>query len=113
MNSTGSTSSKPVTTQEAGIAAAKTLARRIQAKNRYRHKRDRKIAVDWLGREFTYLGKSQLTGNTEPLQLRLSSYNPHNHSVVLYPVEASVFGQVVWDTDQFWSLMRHGTLLNS
>jgi hypothetical protein len=97
------------------VPAARTLQRRIRAQQLYRVRRDRKIAVDWIGRDFEYQGINALTGILEPLMLKLVSYNPYNHMIRLIATgrDRAVVGDVVWDTDRLWSLLRTGRLLRS
>lgn len=95
--------------------AARTMQRRLRAKQLYRIRRDRKIAVDWIGRDFEYQGRREVNGQLDPLLLKLVSYDPERHVVKLYPTgrDSKVEGSVVWDTDLFWSMLRTGRVLRS
>lgn len=97
----------------AAIEAAAKLQRRIKARDRYRRRRDRKIAVDWIGREFEYRQHDQLTGNIRPLALRITTYHPDTHMVRLVPVNARIIGDVLCSTDEFWHYMRAGILVQN
>lgn len=91
--------------------AAQTLKRRIDSRNRYRVRRDSKIATDLIGRHFEHRFTSDL--GTVSLTLRLSSYNSVTHTITLYPVSREDVGQVVWDTDRFWSMRRTGEVIDA
>lgn len=97
----------------AGLEAARTIQRRMKARMRYRRIRDRGLA-DLLGKEFDYQLRDEITGNVQPQRLRLTGYDPGNgtvHAVVhLRPVDRLV-GTVTWDSDTFWSMLRHGVLV--
>lgn len=93
---------------------AHLMQRRIRARQLYRVRRDHKIAVDFLGREFTVEIYDQLHGK-ERLPVRLERYNPDNNTVnvrALWIVDAlqMVPTYITWTTDQFWSMLRTGQL---
>jgi len=83
-------------------AAAVVLARRFNGRDRYRRKRDRKIAVDWIGS----IWKMYATGGCTIL--RLIEYDPRSHMVKFIDPWTNVDSM---DTDRFWKLMRSGTLV--
>lgn len=89
--------------------AAKILARRMNAKQRYRRRRDRKIAVDWLGKEFEFTYRNMETGKVDNFRFRVVRYNSENHTVALQSTDGR--GYNVWDTDSFWFLLKRGELL--
>lgn len=83
-----------------GLGAARTLKRRMRARHLYRVRRDRKIAVDWLGREYKYSG----------MRMRLVGYDPNNNTIRLQVEWRGKTSGFTWDSDQFWSLLRSGLL---
>jgi len=91
------------------VDAARIWQRRIQAKQRYRRRRDRKIAVDYLGKEFEYTYRNMETGRVDRFLFRIDRYNPENHTILLRAMDN--LGTNVWDTDSFWFLLRRGDLL--
>lgn len=78
--------------------AAVILSRRFNARANYRRRRDRKIAVDWIGKEFQY---------RDITTVRLVSYDPDRHYVTLLD---TFLNRKVLDTDQFWMMVRSGQL---
>lgn len=92
-------------------AAARTIQRRIQAKVRYRRRRDRKIAVDWLGRDFDLRLVHKLDGREEWWRWTLVAYDPDRALVRMR--HALSIETVVWATDEFWSMLRTGTLVQA
>lgn len=96
-----------MTTQEQADTAA-VLMRRMKAKQRYRRRRDSKIAVDYLGRVFEYCYRNMETGQPDWFQFQVVRYNPDNHTITLKSMDDR--GTNVWDTDSFWLLLRSGDL---
>jgi hypothetical protein len=92
---------------------ANVIQRRLLARMRYRRIRDRKIAVDYLGRHFEYKHTSEITGQTEWLRLQLVAYDPGTAIIRMramwYPPDVDA-PTVPWDTDTFWGLYRTGGL---
>lgn len=82
-------------TQVAAPEAARTLARRFNARARYRRNRDRTIAVDLIGSEYR--------DNMQHLW-RLVEYDPRSHQVRFTAVNTR--GSVKLDTDTFWQWLR-------
>lgn len=85
-------------------APARTMQRRIRARILYRKRRDRKIAVDWLGRTFNHVGSG--------LDLVLVAYDPEHAMVKMRP-EGYSRPPIVYSTDEFWSMLRTGILVQA
>jgi len=97
---------EPVTIEAAD--AARILQRRLTAKQRYRRRRDSKIAVDWLGREFDWSYRNMETGRVDRVKMRITRYNPENATMNFSTADG---GSILWNTDSFWFLLRRGELI--
>ncbi len=90
---------------------ARAVTRKLQARMRgrlnYRKRRDRKIAVDYIGREFE-MGHTRELGQTRYyVRVRLVSYNPDTCMVVFRYHNGDT---IPADTDSFWRMRRDGDL---
>lgn len=105
MSATSSSSAGP-------LEAARRLQHRMQDKDTYRRKRDAKIAVDFIGAIFDYeYDGGMYSIGLQEMQLRLVSYSPDSHSVVMRPVDERIEGSITWETDWFWILIRNSKLV--
>ena len=89
-----------------GLAAARILQRRFKGRDRYRKRRDRKIAVDLLGRTYYFDGNL----------FRLYSYNVDRHTIRMALLDGTqhVTGSTQeWDTDTFWKRLRKGEMIDA
>lgn len=77
----------------------------------YRKRRDRKIAVDYLGRRFEYQFRSELPNRGLLWEkVVITGYNPETSTITLKPLWKGAVGSIVWDTDRFWHGYRAGTI---
>ncbi len=90
---------------------AQKLTRAMKARMRgrlnYRKRRDRKIAVDYIGREFEMRHTKELGNTTYYMRVRLTSYNPDTCMVVFRYHNGDT---VPCDTDTFWRMYKDGGL---
>jgi hypothetical protein len=94
-----------------GQEAARTLQRRMRARTLYRKRRDRKIAVDLLGKHFEYRHTRQLDGAVEWIPMQLVGYDPDRAVVLLRALWPEAEGaSFPWATDTFWSQYKTGNL---
>lgn len=96
------------------VPAARTLQRRFRARDLYRVRRDRKIASDWLGRDFILSWRNQL-GEEESVRLTIVGYDPTVHMVRLlgHRTDVNIEFTIAWTTDEFWGALREGRLVNA
>ena len=115
--------------------SAARLQRHFADRVRYRRRRDRKIAVDLLGREFDYdfMGstpwpkrnwrndpphpdpnwwENKLPTTREIVwqRLRLVAYDPTGGGTVRMQVTEAAGGDWTWSTDSFWNMYRSGVV---
>lgn len=85
-----------------GLAAARILQRRLKGRHNYRKRRDRKIAINLIGREFwcTYATAAY----------RLVSYNPERHTIRMRLITGTGSPFIDMETDKFWKLIKRGEL---
>lgn len=91
--------------------AARILQRRYQAKINYRRRRDRKLADDWLGREFRFIPPMDISKPYRGTYLmRLEGYNPANATIKLRLLGGNN-GLYSYTTDEFWAKLRKGEIV--
>lgn len=100
---------------EIAEAITRGMARRMAARSRYRRRRDRKIAVDYLGKHFEYQHTNELAGTKEWLRVQLVGYDVARHTVRMVcwfenKGAHTTTSSITWATDTFWSLYRNGGL---
>lgn len=97
---------------EHGVATGKELSagiqRRMRARMRYRRMRDRKLAVDYLGKWFDIRYTHPLTQVVEWMRMQLVAYNPDNHTARFRLFTPNGEAPLTLITDDFWDQYRFG-----
>lgn len=83
-----------------GLAAARILQRRLNRKHYYRNRRDRKISIDLLGRNYVH----------GSLSYCLVAYNPERHTIRMRLIAGTGNPFIEMETDTFWKLIKRGEL---
>lgn len=91
------------------LASAKTLQRRMETRVRYRRVRDRKIAVDLLGKWFEMKYQPPLPNMAVRwFRWQLTGYDPKT-AVVRF--RSDLFGDTIpMSSDDFWSRYKTGSI---
>lgn len=88
-------------------AISRGIQRRMRARHLYRVRRDRKIAVDYIGKWFELKIPPELPNRAvDWLRMQLSRYNSNNHMVHFH----TKAGELSLSTDDFWSAYRVGNV---
>lgn len=84
------------------------IQRRMRARARYRRRRDRKLAVDYLGKWFEQRYTHPVDGTKEWIRIQLVGVNPENHTVRFTMFTSTGAHPVTLSTDDFWDQYRSG-----